>query len=107
MARAKTCCTLTQALYEFRGKLIMLKQFLFVAVLILSDNALANDKWAYKVIFLPGPAAGAKLVKQSNGSYLDSTKTDILNKLGSQGWQLVSVTGTSGEDHAAYLRKQQ
>ena len=84
----------------------MVRQFLFIAILILSDNAIANDKWEYKVVFLPGPAGGAKLVKQSNGSYLDSTKTDILNKLGSQGWQLVSVTSTSGEDHAAYLRKQ-
>jgi hypothetical protein len=84
----------------------MFKQILFTAVLFFANNALANGNWDYQVVFLPGPAAGAKVVKQSHGGYLDTTKTDILNKLGAQGWELVSVTSTSGEDHAAYLRKQ-
>lgn len=84
----------------------MFKYILFIAVLFFSNNALANGDWEYQVIFLPGPAAGAKVVKQSHSGYLDTTKTDILNKLGAQGWELVSVTSTSGEDHAVYLRKQ-
>ena len=74
----------------------MIKQILFTAVLFFSNNALANGDWEYQVVFLPGPAAGAKVVKQSHGGYLDTTKTEIL----------VSVTSTSGEDHAVYLRKQ-
>jgi len=70
------------------------------------SKALANDTWEYQVVFLPGPAAGARVVKQSHGGYLDATKSAILNKLAAQGWQLVSVTSDSGEDHAAYLRRQ-
>ena len=84
----------------------MFKQIIFTAALLFSNNALANGNWDYQVVFLPGPAAGAKVVKQSHGGYLDITKTDILNKLGAQGWELVAVTSTSGEDHAVYLRKQ-
>jgi hypothetical protein len=84
----------------------MFKHIIFIAVLILSDNAIANDSWEYQVVFLPGPAAGARVVKQAHGGYLDPTKTDILNKLSAQGWELVTVTAHSGEDHAAYLRRQ-
>ncbi len=84
----------------------MFKHIIFIAVLILSDNAMANGNWEYQVVFLPGPAAGARVVKQTHGGYLDPTKTDILNNLGAQGWELVSVTAQSGEDHAAYLRRQ-
>jgi len=84
----------------------MFKHILFTAVLIFSNNALAIGNWEYQVVFLPGPAAGAKVVKQPHGGYLDTAKTDILNKLAEQGWELVSVTSTSGEDHAVYLRKQ-
>jgi len=84
----------------------MFKHTLFVAVLIFSNNTLADGKWEYQVVFLPGPIAGARVVKQPHGGYLDTTKTQILNKLGAQGWELVSVAGQSGADHAAYLRRQ-
>lgn len=84
----------------------MLKRILLVVMLVCSNEALANDTWEYQVVFLPGPAAGARVAKQPHGGYLDSTKTDILNKLGAQGWELVSVSTHSGEDHAAYLRRQ-
>jgi hypothetical protein len=84
----------------------MSRNTLFIAIFIFSMNALANDSWEYQVVFLPGPAAGARVVKQAYGGYLDTVKTEILNKLGAQGWELVSVTAHSGEDHAAYLRRQ-
>lgn len=84
----------------------MYKSIVLTTVLIFSNNAFANGDWEYQVVFLPGPAAGARVVKQAHGGYLDSAKTDILNKLGAQGWELVSVAGSSGEDHAAYLRRQ-
>ena len=84
----------------------MLKHILLTTILIFSNNALANGEWEYQVVFLPGPVSGARVVKQHHGGYLDPTKTDILNKLGLQGWELVSVTGDSGTDHAAYLRRQ-
>jgi hypothetical protein len=83
----------------------VIKHLLLIAILIFSNNTLANDDWEYQVIFLPGPAAGAKVVQQSHGGYLDTTKTDILNKLATKGWELVSVSATSGENHAVYLRR--
>ena len=58
------------------------------------------------MIFLPGTVSGLEVVKQPHGDYLDPTKTNILNKLAEQGWELVSVTGQSGADHAAYLKRQ-
>ena len=84
----------------------MFKFILLIAALVFSNNALANGNWEYQVVFLPGPAAGARVVKQPHGGYLDQQKTEILNKLGAQGWELVSVTASTGEDHAAYLRRQ-
>lgn len=84
----------------------MFNRILFLGVIIFSSKAPANENWEYQVVFLPGPAAGARVVKQSHGGYLDATKSEILNKLGAQGWDLVSVTSHSGEDHAAYLRRQ-
>lgn len=84
----------------------MYKYILLITVLILSNNVQANNNWEYQVVFLPGPVAGARIVKQAHGGYLDPAKTKILNELGAQGWELVSVTGQSGSDHAAYLRRQ-
>ena len=83
----------------------MVRKIILSSVLLFSTNVLAEEGWEYQVVFLPGPAAGAKVVRQAHGGYLDTTKTDILNKLGAQGWQLVSVTAHSGEDHAVYLRR--
>ena len=85
---------------------MMVRLIFALGVVILSGNAVADDAWEYQVVFLPGPAAGAKVVKQANGGYLDTTKTEILNRLGEQGWELVSVAAHSGEDHAAYLRRE-
>jgi len=84
----------------------MIRKIIILSVLVFASSVNADDDWEYQVVFLPGPAAGAKVVKQAHGGYLDTTKTEILNKLGAQGWQLVSVAAHSGEDHAAYLRRQ-
>ena len=83
----------------------MFKKIILSGVLMFSTSVLADDVWEYQVVFLPGPAAGSKVVRQAHGGYMDTTKTDILNKLGAQGWQLVTVAAHSGEDHAAYLRR--
>ncbi len=78
---------------------------LFLATCMCSFPLLAAD-WEYKVVFLPGIVSGAKVVKDESGGYYDPTKTDVLNKLASQGWVLVSVAGASGADHAAYLKRE-
>lgn len=84
----------------------MVKLVFVLSLLMFSASVIAENEWEYQVVFLPGPAAGAKVVKQAHGGYLDTTKTDILKKLAAQGWQLVTVTAHSGEDHAAYLRRE-
>jgi hypothetical protein len=84
----------------------MVKKIILSSVLLFSTSVLAEEGWEYQVVFLPGPAAGAKVVRQAHGGYLDVTKTNILNRLAAQGWQLVTVTAHSGEDHAAYLRRE-
>lgn len=61
--------------------------------------------WEYKVVFLPGTVAGGKVVQEEPGAHADVTKTEILNKLGEAGWELVAVTGNSGADHAVYLKR--
>lgn len=61
--------------------------------------------WEYKIVFLPGTATGTKLIKEDSGAFLDITKTNILNKLGEDGWELISVTGDSGADHALYMKR--
>jgi hypothetical protein len=83
----------------------MFKHVLFTAVLIFSNNVHANGDWEYQAVFFPGPAADDKVVKQTHGGRLDTTKTDILNILAAQGRELLAVTSTSGENHAVYLRK--
>ena len=62
-------------------------------------------EWEYKVVFLPGTATGTKVIKEKSGAYLDKEKTKILNKLGNSGWELISVTGDSGSDHALYMKR--
>lgn len=84
----------------------MLKILLLLSLFIFSSASVASTEWEYQVIFLPGTTAGAKVVKQQHGGYLDSTKTNILNKLAKKGWEIISVTGQSGADHAVYLRRQ-
>lgn len=84
----------------------MLKKYLFISFLICSSAGAASAKWEYQVVFLPGAVSGADVVKQAHGGYLDPTKTKILNTLAEQGWEIVSVTGQSGSDHAIYLRRQ-
>lgn len=83
----------------------MFNRFLIVSLFVISTSALASDNWEYQVVFLPGTVSGANVVKQSHGGFLDPTKTNILNELATQGWELVSVAGQSGSDHAAYLRR--
>lgn len=61
--------------------------------------------WEYQVVYLPGTMDAYKVLKQPHGGYLDPVKTDILNKIGADGWEVISVTGDSGADHAVYLRR--
>jgi hypothetical protein len=65
-------------------------------------------EYEYAVVFLAGTANGgrsAKLEQLPSGAYLDRAKTDTLNQLAADGWEVISVAGDSGADHAVYLRR--
>jgi len=83
-----------------------MKKLLIVLLFTLLPTFVFAQSWEYLVIFLPGTAAGGKVEPHESGGYLDIKKTQILNSLAKDGWEVISVTGQSGADHAVYLRKE-
>ena len=81
-----------------------MKRLIALMLLFLSPLVLAED-WEYKVVFLPGTVTGSEVKQESSGAHLDVSKTEILNKLGASGWELIAVTGASSADHALYLKR--
>ncbi len=81
-----------------------MKLSLLLTLLIFSFSCFAQE-WEYKVVYVAGTASGTAVTLEKNGGYLDKAKTDILNKLAKESWELVSVTGASGADHALYLKR--
>jgi hypothetical protein len=82
---------------------------IILAVLFLgfSTPALAdNVAWQYRVVILKGITGGGTIEKQSNGIYLDTKKTEALNRLAEDGWEVVAVAGAPGADDTVYLRRQ-
>jgi|TARA_R110001592_G_scaffold240173_1_gene500202 hypothetical protein len=75
---------------------------ILLCLLVLKSHA---SEWEYKVVFLAGNATGTKVTFEASGAYLDSAKTNVLNNLGLEGWELIAVTGASGADHALYLKR--
>jgi hypothetical protein len=68
---------------------------------VLSDDS----GWEYQVVILKGITAGGRIEKQSSGIYIDTKRTETLNALADDGWEVVSVVGAPGSDHAVYLRR--
>lgn len=64
-----------------------------------------GSEWEYKVVIVQGVTAGGSLEKQSSGIYIDKKRTAALNELAADGWEIVSVVGAAGADHAVYLRR--
>jgi len=81
----------------------MLKVTALITMLLLADIAQASG-WEYRVIFLPGTISGS-VTKPMQGGLIDVDKTATLNRLAKEGWEVISVTGASGADHAVYLRR--
>ena len=61
--------------------------------------------WEYQVVILQGLTAGGTIEKQASGVYVDTKRTKSLNELAADGWEVVSVIGAPGADHAVYLRR--
>jgi len=74
--------------------------------LLVTAGALADaHEWEYQVVILQGIAAGGTIKKQSSGIYIDTRKTDAINTLAADGWEIVGVVGATGADHTVYLRR--
>ena len=79
---------------------------LLSALLILATPVPAAEvSWEYQVVILQGVTAGSKLEKQARGISLDTRRTQILNELAADGWEVVAVIGGPVTDHAVYLRR--
>ncbi len=64
----------------------------------------AESAWEYRVIYLPGTAAGSQ-TQQMPGGLVDLDKTATLNHLANEGWEVIGMAGAVGADHAVYLRR--
>ena len=64
-----------------------------------------NGDWEYQVVILQGITAGGAMKKQASGVYIDKKRTSALNELAADGWEVVSVVGAPGTDHAVYLKR--
>lgn len=73
------------------------------SVLSAQEN-IKQPEWEYQVVFLAGTAAGSK-TETMTGDVVDLDKTETLNRLAKEGWEVISVTGASGADHAVYMRR--
>ena len=79
---------------------------LIVAITIMTYDALADDAaWEFRVVILQGVTAGGTLEKDAEGIYVDAKKTQALNTLATDGWEVVAVTGGVATDHTVYLRR--
>jgi hypothetical protein len=83
----------------------MSKVFILLLMLLMPSIAYGVELWEYRVVYLQGIMNDYKSIKQPDGSYVDQFKTDVLNKLAVQGWDVIAVTGAVGADHAVYLRR--
>lgn len=64
----------------------------------------ATPAWEYRVVYLPGTVAGSQ-TQPMPGGLIDLDKTATLNHLSQDGWEVISVTGDVGADHAVYMRR--
>jgi hypothetical protein len=82
-----------------------------MALLLIPIITLAAE-WEYRVIYLAGSLDTRKLSKpkyiglQQEGKFLvDVSKTEVLNELANQGWEVIAVVGAVGGDHVVYLKR--
>ncbi len=79
---------------------------LLCMLLTLTVPARADDaSWEYQVIILQGVLAGSILEKQGKGFSLDTRRTQILNELAEDGWEVIAVIGAPLTDHAVYMKR--
>jgi hypothetical protein len=88
-----------------KSKNIRLGLLLSLTFLVTAGALADPHEWEYQVVILQGIAAGGTIKKQSSGIYIDTRKTEALNTLAADGWEIVGVVGATGADHTVYLRR--
>ena len=85
----------------------LLRTFLLLSILLMTVMPIRADdeRWEYQVIILQGVTGGSTLEKQAKGISLDTRRTQILNELAADRWEVVAVIGGPVTDHAVYLRR--
>lgn len=89
----------------------MIRSLTLIVALCLSVASVhaAEPEWEYKVVYLAADIKFGKkpepLKQEDSGAYLDANRTAILNKMAAEGWELITITGDSNADHAAYLKR--
>lgn len=81
---------------------------ILLTAILLSMTPVARAEvpvWEYKVVIVQGVTAGGTIEKESRGVYVDIKRTEILNELAAEGWEVVTVLGGLGTDHCVYLRR--
>lgn len=80
---------------------------LLTAILVcMTRPVTAQDAvWEYKVVILQGVTAGGTIKKDASGVYVDTKRTQVLNTLAAEGWEVVAAMGSLGTDHTVYLRR--
>lgn len=82
-----------------------MKRIITAALLCAAANLYAaTPAWEYRVVYLPGTVAGSQ-TQSMPGGLVDLDKTATLNRLAQEGWEVISVTGDVGADHAVYLKR--
>ena len=89
----------------------------FVIISLLLPLPALGQEWEYKVVYLPSFMNAAAnfltspsikrgtITEEASGAHVDTRKTEILNKLAHDRWEVIAVTGQSGADHAVYLKR--
>ena len=94
----------------------MKRLVLTAALLFVAGYAYAGSQWEYKMVYLTVwgeemesfaiPKRLEEVVAVDGGWYVDPTRTRMLNELAADGWELITVVGSAGGEHGAYLRRQ-
>ena len=88
-------------MFRFMRSILLLGLLLGLAMPVGADDG----GWEYQVVILQGITAGGTIEKQDRGIYVDTRRTEALNQLADDGWELISVIAGPGADHSLYLRR--
>jgi hypothetical protein len=88
-------------MFRLMRSILLLSLLLGLAIPVCADDG----GWEYQVVILQGLTAGGTIEKQDRGIYVDTKRTQALNELADDGWELVSVIAGPGADHSVYLRR--